>query len=75
MQRNPFYVSRLPEAAYLYWCDQLAPDGRCQAHATRPLVCRGYPWYDQPVRDIPLADARCGYVYEQIAEFVIRRDE
>jgi len=74
-QRNPFYVSRLPETAYLYWCDQLGADGRCRTHATRPLVCRGYPWYGQPVRDMPLADARCGYAYEQIAEFIIRRNE
>jgi Fe-S-cluster containining protein len=74
MQRNPFYVRRLPETAHLYWCDQLGSDGRCQSHATRPLVCRGYPWYDQPVRDIPLADARCGYVYDQIAEFILRGD-
>lgn len=73
MRRNPFYVSRLPEDAHFYACDQLGADGRCLAHATRPFVCRGYPWYDQPVRDMPLADARCGYAYDQIAEFVIRR--
>ena len=75
LRRNPFYVSRLPDDAYLYACDQLGADGRCLAHATRPFVCRGYPWYDQPVRDMPLADARCGYVYDQIAEFVIRRSD
>jgi Fe-S-cluster containining protein len=74
MQRNPFYVSRLPASAHLYWCDQLGVDGRCLSHATRPLVCRGYPWYDQPVRDMPLADPRCGYAYDQIAEFLIRRN-
>jgi Fe-S-cluster containining protein len=75
LRRNPFYVSRLPDDAYLYACDQLGADGRCLAHATRPFVCRGYPWYDQPVRDMPLADARCGYVYDQIAEFVICRSD
>ena len=74
-QRNPFYVSRLPETAYFYSCDQLGPDGRCMSHDTRPLVCRGYPWYGQPVRDMPLADPLCGYVYEQIAEHLIRRDD
>jgi Fe-S-cluster containining protein len=61
MQRNPFYVTRLPAAAHLYTCDQLAEDGRCLSHATRPLVCRGYPWYDQPVRNMTLADPDCGY--------------
>jgi Fe-S-cluster containining protein len=75
MERNPFYVSRLPAAAQLYWCDQLGPDGRCMAHATRPLVCRGYPWYGAEVRDMPLADPLCGYAYEQVSEFVIRRDD
>ena len=72
MRRNPFYTRRLSQDAHLYWCDQLAEDGRCQAHATRPLVCRGYPWYDQPVRDMALADPLCGYAYDQVAEFVIR---
>lgn len=61
MQRNPFYVLRLPADAHLYTCDQLADDGRCLSHATRPLVCRGYPWYDQPVRNMALADPDCGY--------------
>ena len=73
MQRNPFYVSRLRDTAYLYWCDQLGPDGRCMTHATRPFVCRGYPWYDQPVRDMALADPLCGYAHDQISEFIIRR--
>src|SRR5215470_5711788 len=49
MRRNPFYVSRLPETAHLYW-------------------------YDQPVRDMALADPRCGYAHDQIVEFVIRRN-
>ena len=61
MQRNPFYTSRLPRDAHLYACDRLADDGRCTAYEERPLVCRGYPWYDQPPREIPLADADCGY--------------
>jgi Fe-S-cluster containining protein len=75
LRRNPFYVSRLPPDAHLYWCDQLGADGRCASHSTRPLVCRGYPWYDQPVRDMPLADPRCGYGYDQINEFVIRANQ
>ncbi len=75
MQRNPFYVQRLPETAHLYWCDQLGSDGRCMAHATRPLVCRGYPWYDQPPREMALADQDCGYFYDYVTEFVIRRPE
>ncbi len=75
MQRNPFYVSRLPANANLYWCDQLGGDGLCMSHDTRPLVCRGYPWYDRPVREMPLADPDCGYVYDIVGEFVIRRPE
>jgi Fe-S-cluster containining protein len=61
MQRNPFYVSRLPEDAHLYWCDQLGPDGLCMSHETRPLVCRGYPWYGEAPRHMALADPDCGY--------------
>jgi Fe-S-cluster containining protein len=72
---NPFYVSRLPATKHFYACDQLGADGRCLAHATRPLVCRGYPWYDQPVREMPLADPLCGYAYEQVRDYVIRRED
>jgi Fe-S-cluster containining protein len=72
MLRNPFYTSRLPEDAHLYTCDQLGEDGRCRAHEARPLVCRGYPWYGEPPRDMPLADPRCGYAYDQVMEFVVR---
>jgi len=75
MQRNPFYTSRLPADAHLYSCDQLGPDGRCMAYAIRPLVCRGYPWYDQAVRDMELPDQDCGYFYDIVNEFVIRRPD
>jgi Fe-S-cluster containining protein len=75
LRRNPFYTLRLPEDAHLYWCDQLGADGRCLTHATRPLVCRGYPWYDQPPRAMELADQDCGYFYDFVTEFVIRRPE
>lgn len=60
-RRNPHYVSRLPATAHFYACDRIGPDGRCRAYEERPLVCRGYPWYDQPVRDMPLPDPYCGY--------------
>src|SRR5262245_21440071 len=72
--RTRLDVPTLPETAHLYWSDQLTSDGRCQSPATRPSVCRGSPCSDQPVRDIPLADARSGYVYDQIAEFILRGD-
>jgi len=75
MARNAFYVARLPQTKHFYWCDQLAADGRCTAHATRPLVCRGYPWYDEPVSEMPLADPLCGYAAEQVAERTIRREQ
>jgi Fe-S-cluster containining protein len=75
LQRNRFYVERLPADSHFYRCDQLGADGRCLSHATRPWVCRGYPWYGQPVRDMPLADPRCGYAHDHVAEFVIRREE
>ena len=61
MARNPFYTSRLPTGAHLYTCDRLGDDGRCLAYDERPLVCRGYPWYDQPPRAMALADPECGY--------------
>ena len=68
MQRNPFYTARLPETAHLYTCDQRGADGRCQAHETRPLVCRGYPWYDQPPRKMQLADPECSYAPDVVAD-------
>ncbi len=61
MQRNPFYTMRLPQDAHLYTCDQLSDEGRCMAYDQRPLVCRGYPWYDQAPRAMALADPDCGY--------------
>jgi Fe-S-cluster containining protein len=61
MERNPYYTSRLPADAYLYTCDRLGDDGRCLAYDERPLVCRGYPWYDETPRRMPLADPACGY--------------
>ena len=64
MRRNPFYTSRLAPDAYLYGCDRLGDDGRCMAYEERPLVCRGYPWYDAAPRDIPLPDAECGYLVD-----------
>lgn len=73
MQRNPFYTSRLPADAHLYSCDRLGDDGRCLAYEERPLVCRGYPWYGQQPRDMPLADPDCGYAYDLVMEFVVRR--
>ena len=45
-------------------CDRIGDDGRCMAYEERPLVCRGYPWYDAPPRDIPLPDAECGYLVD-----------
>lgn len=62
MARNAFYTTRLSPDAHLYTCDRLGDDGLCTAHDERPLVCRGYPWYDQPPRVVPLADAECGYL-------------
>jgi len=73
MRRNPFYTARLPADAHLYWCDQLGEDGRCLAYEERPLVCRGYPWYGQPLREMELADQDCGYFYDLVMEFVIRQ--
>jgi Fe-S-cluster containining protein len=61
MARNPFYTSRLRPDVHLYACDRLGPDGRCLAYEERPLVCRGYPWYGEPPKAMPLADAECGY--------------
>ena len=75
MQRNSFYTSRLPSDAHLYSCDQLGADGRCMAYDDRPLVCRGYPWYGETPRDMTLADPDCGYRYDIVTEFVIRRPE
>ena len=61
MQRNPFYTQRLPENSHLYTCDQLGPEGQCLSHESRPFVCRGYPWYDQAPKHMPLADPDCSY--------------
>jgi len=67
MARNPFYTARLRPDAYLYTCDRLGDDGKCQAYDERPLVCRGYPWYDQPPRAMALADPECSYEIDQPA--------
>ena len=75
VERNPFYVLRLPRDAHFYACDQLGDDGRCMAYEERPLVCRGYPWYDQPVRDMMLPDASCEFHYDEVMEFVVRRPD
>ena len=64
MRLNPFYTSRLAPDAHLYSCDRLGADGRCTVYEERPLVCRGYPWYDQPPRDMALADPECGYLVD-----------
>jgi len=64
MRLNPFYTSRVRADAHLYTCDRLGADGRCSAYEERPLVCRGYPWYDQPPREMPLADPECGYAVD-----------
>jgi len=73
MQRNPIYTSSLAADAYLYSCDMLGADGLCKAHDTRPLVCRGYPWYGEPPRDMVLADPDCDYYEDVVTEHVIRR--
>jgi Fe-S-cluster containining protein len=75
MKRNPYYTQHLPPDAHLYTCDQLGSDGRCLAYDNRPLVCRGYPWYEQPVRDMQLADPNCGYSYDVVMEYVVRRPD
>jgi len=61
---NPFYTSRVRADAHLYTCDRLGADGRCTAYEERPLVCRGYPWYDEPPREMPLPDPECGYAVD-----------
>jgi len=68
VQRNPFYTARLKPGAYLYRCDQLGDDGRCTAYEVRPLVCRGYPWYDQPRRNMALPDPDCGYAADVVSD-------
>ncbi len=75
LRRNPFYVSQLPPDAHLYTCDRLGADGACTAHAERPAVCRGYPWYSEPPGVLRFADPDCGYIYDQVHELVIRRQE
>lgn len=75
MRRNPIYTAHLDRGAHLYSCDMLGADGLCQAHETRPLVCRGYPWYGQPPRDMVLADPDCDYYEDWVTEHVIRRPE
>jgi Fe-S-cluster containining protein len=72
MRRNPFYTSRLPADAHLYWCDRLGADGRCTAYDERPLVCRGYPWYGELPRQMELADPDCSYFVDIVDEHVIR---
>ena len=75
MRRNPIYTARLAPDAHLYSCDMLGDDGLCMAFETRPLVCRGYPWYGEPPRDMALADPDCDFYEDIVHEHVIRRPE
>jgi Fe-S-cluster containining protein len=75
MRRNPIYTSQLAADAHLYSCDMLGDDGRCKAHAERPLVCRGYPWYGEPPRDMVLADPACDYYEDAVMDHAVRRPE
>lgn len=74
LQRNPFYVARLKQGAHFYACDQIGDDGLCMAYESRPLVCRGYPWYDGAVTPMPLPDPDCGYLQDQVSEVFTRRE-
>lgn len=75
VRRNPLYTIRLAPGAHLYGCDMLGEDGLCNAHEARPLVCRGYPWYGAPARDMELADPDCDYYEDLVMEYVVRRPE
>jgi Fe-S-cluster containining protein len=75
MRRNPFYTASLDPEAHLYRCDMLGDDGLCKAHEQRPLVCRGYPWYEAPPRAMPLGDPDCDFYEDAVMELVIRRPE
>jgi Fe-S-cluster containining protein len=47
----------------LYACDAFDVDTRlCTAHAERPPICRGFPWYDRPpaARKVRLPE-RCSF--------------
>ena len=44
-----------------YVCDQLTTAGSCGAHAKRPFVCEGYPWYGSAPRRSLLVLTPCGY--------------
>ena len=44
-----------------YVCDELTPAGTCGAHAARPFVCEGYPWYGSAPKRSLLVLTPCGY--------------
>ena len=42
-------------------CDRLTAAGTCSAHAERPFLCEGYPWYGSAPRRELLVVTPCGY--------------
>jgi Fe-S-cluster containining protein len=50
-----------------YRCDRFDPVSRlCTAHAERPPICRGYPWYDDQARtSLVVLPERCAYRADQ----------
>jgi len=52
---------------HAYACDAFDPQSRlCTAHADRPPICRGYPWYDAPPGSRPVElPVRCAFRADQ----------
>jgi hypothetical protein len=60
-KRQPAFHGSGFEGRSFYGCDQLTAAGTCGAHAARPFVCEGYPWYGSAPKRSLLVLTPCGY--------------
>lgn len=58
--RNPLLPPGPPDSdpAMFYTCKNLLPNGDCNVYRTRPAVCRGFPYRDEPCT-FPGCTRRC----------------
>jgi Fe-S-cluster containining protein len=61
MRRQPAFHGAGFEGRSFYVCDELTRAGTCDAHAARPFVCEGYPWYGSAPKKSLLVLTPCGY--------------
>lgn len=54
------------EDYYIYKCDMLTEDNKCSIQETKPYICAGYPYYNDPVNLDPWPYTGCGYELDSV---------